>query len=376
MSARTDDTVETLGAFLSLRRAQCTPMRYPRSGCRSCLDACTLDALRRDGAAWSLAPACDSCGACVAACPTGALDVHTPSTAHLEAAIRDDLGAPTSGDILFACERCPERSGLRRAIRIPCAARLDEATLVGAVLQGARRVAILFGDCGSCERRGRIRKVLGGVLRAARSVLEACGEDAERLWVGRVERFSSRPDEDATRPAPGRFARRDFFRRLVREAVAERTSEPAAATCDGRRSRLLAAVRSRRDAIACARPASLPLASITVDSECLGCTVCEHVCATGAITREESAAGTVTLRFDAGLCVACAACADACMPAAITLRTASNLDALAPHAPELLASVTFRRCRACRESFYSEAHDLCPRCRCFGGNGAPAPGLT
>ena len=58
--------------------------------------------------------------------------------------------------------------------------------------------------------------------------------------------------------------------------------------------------------------------------KCIGCGMCERVCAGGAITRtiEKGADGQgdkVTLTFDLGSCTFCATCADFCSRHAITL---------------------------------------------------------
>ena len=58
--------------------------------------------------------------------------------------------------------------------------------------------------------------------------------------------------------------------------------------------------------------------------KCVGCGMCERVCASGAITRtiekgEDGQGDKVTLTFNLGSCTFCATCADFCSRHAITL---------------------------------------------------------
>lgn len=365
-------TAEALGASLGLRRSLCAASRYARSTCRACLAACPLDALRREGDRWSAGPSCDGCGACAAACPTGALDVRAPSRHDIESALRDVLDRSPDEEIVFVCEqwRPPEAASKPSigALSIPCAARLDETLLVPPLLQGTARVVIRTGDCARCDRLPQLGRVFGHTLRAARTVLRACGVNEKRLACGRAEQAA------LTSPVAGAslgMERRELFRRLLRTAASPPPDSPTGLPDAGtpRRRRLVDAIRSHGRVEPVPATPDLPVGRVEISSDCFGCNVCAHVCVNGALAREETAAGRVTLRFDAALCDVCGACAEACMPGAVRLTAAPDLGVLAPRPPETLFVLERRDCVLCGIPFHSAEPDLCPRCRRFAGNG-------
>ena len=69
--------------------------------------------------------------------------------------------------------------------------------------------------------------------------------------------------------------------------------------------------------------------------KCIGCGMCERVCAGGAITRtiekgEDGQGDKVTLTFDLGSCTFCATCADFCSPMPINPPTSVPKKRLPP----------------------------------------------
>jgi ferredoxin len=352
---------EALGGSLELRPSLCTAMRYPRSGCRACMEACTVDALRLDGKGWIVNHACDGCGACVPACPTGALDLRAPGMADLEAGIRRKHAESPGEDVFLACERCKPRP--REAFVMPCAARLDEAALVHGPLRGSGRVCVLLGDCRDCSRKERFLRVFGAVLRTARAILEASGLDRNHIRAGRPGTL----EEGKTHRRGKGASRRDFFQLLARSALAPGSASPSEKENPslGKRRRLVESIRAGGRKFAAGAPKGVPLGSVSLSDECLGCPVCAHVCAPGAITREEAEDGTVTFRFDPALCHACGACAEACMPKAVTLKTSQDSGVLSSRTVRTLATLARKECSSCGEVFASARADLCPRCRRF-----------
>ena len=78
--------------------------------------------------------------------------------------------------------------------------------------------------------------------------------------------------------------------------------------------------------------------------KCIGCGMCERVCAGGAITRtiekgEDGQGDKVTLTFDLGSCTFCATCADFCSRHAITLTRDYHM--IATKEEDLLVSGSF-----------------------------------
>lgn len=359
-----------VGDRLTLDRALCAPLLYPKSPCRTCQEACTLSALRRDGGAWSLAPSCDGCGACAAACPTGALGLRVPAPRDIEASIRRRRAEDPAAEVRLTCVRAAERPP--GVLVLPCAAALDEATIIRAALAGPVRV--LVGDCRRCDRRERLARVFGRAVRSARAALGVARADPRAVAVERAGASTARGDGSAG-PAP---SRRDFFQRLARLAVAAipapAAEEPERALA--KRRRWVEPIRRR--AADDLRPGDFPIpfGRVSISGACFGCNVCEHVCAPGAIERAETKDG-VRLSFDPALCHGCASCVSACMPGAVSLSLSRDAAALAV-GRETVASLPVRVCVGCGLTFHSSSQDLCPRCARPGGDGraSPLPGAA
>ena len=109
--------------------------------------------------------------------------------------------------------------------------------------------------------------------------------------------------------------------------------------------------------------------------KCIGCGMCERVCAGGAITRtiekgEDGQGDKVTLTFDLGSCTFCATCADFCSRHAITLTRDYHM--IATKEEDLLVSGSFikappKKPAAPASEKSAEASNVKPR-----GDGKPA----
>lgn len=109
--------------------------------------------------------------------------------------------------------------------------------------------------------------------------------------------------------------------------------------------------------------------------KCIGCGMCERVCAGGAITRtiekgEDGQGDKVTLTFDLGSCTFCATCADFCSRHAITLTRDYHM--IATKEEDLLVTGSFikappKKPAAPASEKSAEASNVKPR-----GDGKPA----
>jgi heterodisulfide reductase subunit A len=174
--------------------------------CLQCQQVCAPSAIRSFNGEKPIInqAACRGCGACVAACPTGALDLPSLTTEQLLVATKTAVRFSGSKPIVvgYLCRWCAyaaaDRAGMTRLtypaniipIQVPCTGRLDTEILLTAFEEGADGVAVIGCHVQDCHYRS-------GALHAQertdnlRTVLEAAGIDGRRLYFGSVSASES-----------------------------------------------------------------------------------------------------------------------------------------------------------------------------------------
>jgi formate hydrogenlyase subunit 6/NADH:ubiquinone oxidoreductase subunit I len=196
------------------------------------------------------------------------------------------------------------------------------------------------------------------------------------------------PGSPVAPPEPA-YSRREFFRAFKRQAViAVADTLPAPPSPPAPVSEWRAAQNPRRAYLLelLARfpttvPTSItaddfPFATLRVNDNCMGCNVCEALCPTGALRREESEE-SFALRFAPAKCVNCGVCAKACYTRAIRLQAAVDLKAVLSEGEEEVIRFAKRRCEICGQSSVRRGESLCFAClkrrrllnRVFGQSG-------
>lgn len=346
---------------------RCVAVRNRNAKCHKCVDACMVDAITVEKNKIAIdAGACMGCGACVAVCPTAAIEGLDPMDEELAASLASSVGQ-AQGIAVVACARMAARQlGDPDAYAtVPCLGRVDEALFTGLAARGMEDIVLVDGDCSTCKY-GKVSPLVDDTVESAARLFELCGSGA---IITRTSEFPPEVKAQDARKAVG-AARRSFFTsaggyaRNVAMTAAEKAMDEALNRMKEQklltlRDRLGAgksgklptfeAERNMRildDLCAMGEPVLPELDTrlfgmVAIDVEkCSGCGMCVTFCPTGALrhseTDEPADEGREYLEFQAADCTQCRLCLDACLRSCMEVTSKVPADELFDFEPRLI----------------------------------------
>lgn len=257
-------------------------------GCTLCVGVCPQEAYSWvEGRVVYDKDACEPCGMCVTACPTGAITNPAATPPALAAQI-EAMAVAANGPvgIVFRCRRAERQSIARgwQIVEVPCTGMVTAPWVLAPLLLGAAQVAVLRCSEAGCD------------LNLDRAAEEAVGFASDLLNA-----FGIGTDRVALTPGP-----------LVREPLpAVPVDNPFGARSAARVYGGLRAVsESHVDDVV---GAAAMLGVVTIDpATCTMCTMCVQMCPTDALLGSYTEDGLLRITFDSVDCTACDQCVGVC----------------------------------------------------------------
>lgn len=331
---------------------QCLNYRGRQVSCNRCDDICPAAAVSPGIDSVNVNPEmCTGCGACVPACPSGAVALAGFDPRVLVEALAQ------SKRIRIRCSR----SGYAGfATEVACLQVLDARLLAAAGAAGMQAVTLHGLDrCPDCTR-GDGRKA---VKKICDDLMQWLGDAAPAVRIADPD-----PPGPAVRlpPAP-RYNRRNFLRLAALQAADNALPQPLIAKRQDTRPPPLAAGKpghrpaAYQELFAAAIPAldwragQLPLHDRTINPACNMCLVCSERCPTGALSVREQGR-SIALLLQPGLCTDCGLCERLCPAGAIA--RAGLVDARAVAGPPgVVMQLPRNDCDCCGKKFIAATGD-------------------
>ncbi|MGV1098390.1 4Fe-4S binding protein [Thiovibrio sp. JS02] len=293
---------ETVAEFIPMR---CLRHRNRGNTCNRCATACTEGAIRLDTTVRLDLETCNGCLACVAACPTEALE--PPGSAY---SFRNRLIFEGKSTLTIACLR---NSLVSPDLSLACLKGLSDHDLIAIFLLTDGEVDVHLSPCNDCSRG----KAMDAWARRVCHLTNRIPDIAKRLRIIRE-----------TPARTFREERRSFFsllgrttlhsaRQFLRAEIDIHSPSQAGKHFPARLRYLQRAARLRPRPETDQGWYTLLFQRLRFNASCNHCGRCLGSCPSGAITIQRDNAPVISQNRD--LCCGCGLCVDICPLKAVTL---------------------------------------------------------
>ena len=341
---------------IKVEESLCSRFRTTRSNCRRCVEFCPFpEAIRLTEQGVEVNENCIGCGVCYSACPNGALLInHQGDDQSLEGLVQGILKGRPDGIIRISCQQGDSPAD----ITVPCLGRLTETLILESFHSGASKVEFLKPPCVECPLQKAatyVESLLSRITSFCEFVKKRMVQTTVPLKLWTEE---NRAKPQCARPVERSLSRRDFLSVFRKEATATAVAAASAAIPDlnssqklegelfrekinahhtnMKRKHLLEILSNFSMVNSVEIPSrDAPFGEIEVNSQCMGCNVCQTLCPVGAIQRKDDNSAFV-LDFHPELCTNCQVCAVACLPKAIHVKEHFNFSLLKQEVPSML----------------------------------------
>lgn len=344
--------------FASIDRSQvvldtrrCLHSQDQYSDCVDCFSICPADAITSSKPPALNPSLCQSCLACLPACPVGAYHADDDVSSLLNCATHVE-GQPV--EILCGVHPQPETGTSPEAIGIrirACLAGLGTGAYLALSALEIHQILPRTDACYACKWQALSMQIHSQTERANR-FLSAWKKADVITCIDSIASPVERVVWDAKNPP---LSRRDLFRMVARQgqvamARAMESGPVSSKRQPGRdRLRLLAALSHLSAPDDTPNLEGFDFATLTISESCTACGACGKACPTEALRFQKNDAElSFSISFSAKNCIDCGICDHACLPDAITVDHAPTFEEVfGSKEPVIIASGALVRCERC-----------------------------